>query len=148
MVNLWLGLFSAGSVEMSVKGGKAKKAFNALSIVMHRGHEEVLPEHLEFGLGTEISSVMVDPMKDNPKKVADLLKRAGEGFSFLAWADKKPQKKKGTDWSFIPVIHDTKSTSYPIWWVCSRRPPYHRLVTFPSDYLMAEAMMRLMSRVG
>lgn len=141
--NFWLGLFSPDSVEMSVKGGKPKKAFNALSIVMARDHAEVLREELEFELGTELGSVMVDPIKDKPKAVASLLKKAGEEFRILAWDDKKPNKKRGTDWSFIPIKHVGTD-----WGVCSRRPPYHVLVMFASDELMAEAVMRLMSRAG
>ena len=144
MANLWLGLFGADSVEMSVKGGKPKKAFNMLSIVFHRDHGEVLPEHLEFGLGTEMGSVMVDPTKDKTTKIVALLSQAAsDGYYLLAWDDKKPNKRRGTDWRFIPVMRADSG-----WAICSRRPPYHTLVTFGTAELMAGGIMRLMGRVG
>ena len=137
MANLWLGLFGTDSIEMSVKGGKPKKAFNVLSIVMARDHTEIPREDLEFNLGTEIGSTMVDPTKDKPTKIVSLLGLVtSDDYYFFAWADKKPSKKRGTDNNFMSIKREGTS-----WFVCSRRPPYQTLVEFKTVDGMAQGVM-------
>ncbi len=107
---MWLGLFDPDAVQMSKHGGKPKKAFNALAIVVSRDHTSIDREDLSFEFGGEIASASINLEDPKIKDIIELLELANDGFYMLAWGDRKPHKKKDFERSYMPIIHNPQST--------------------------------------